>query len=67
VADETNYVIEIHSNNSFSSLIDSATLGANTTQYIASLGSGTYYARIKATNANGSSAWTICEDNPITL
>jgi len=65
---EDGFVIELHTNSSFTNLYDSFTTNANAqTGIIDSVASGTYYARIKAYNTIGDSAWVSCSDNPITI
>jgi len=68
VTDETGYTIEIHTNSSFSALLDTINKAADTTTHSESpMFAGTYWARIKASNAVGDSAWKNNTDNPITV
>lgn len=63
---EDNFVIELHTNSSFSALFDSVTKAANSTSHVFDVTqSGSYWARIKAVNGVGSSAWVACTDNPL--
>ena len=68
VLNETGYVIEIHTNSGFTALFDTINKGANVTTHLeAPMLSGTYWSRIKATNANGSSDFYESPDNPVSV
>lgn len=65
---ETGFVIEIHTNSSFTSLYRTVNAPENAqTAATSSMASGTYYARIKAVNGIGDSAWTNASNDPFTI
>ena len=66
--DETNFVIELHYNSSYSNQYSTNTLSANTTSFDKTgVPSGTYWARIRAYNAAGTSSWVNNTGNSITV
>ncbi|WBK39979.1 fibronectin-like protein [PinkBerry-associated phage LS06-2018-MD08] len=68
VANETGYTIELHYNSSFTNLAVSIDKAANTTSHLESpLITGTYWARIRAYNGVGNSAWKENTDNGIVV
>lgn len=68
VLNEDGYTIEIHTNSSFTNLYDTITKSANSTSHLETpIFGGTYWARIRAYNVAGNSAWKNSTDNPITV
>lgn len=67
VTDEDGYTIEFHANSSFTNEIKTVTKNANDISHFeTTIADGTYWVRIRAFNANGTSAWRTCNDNPLT-
>ena len=68
VLNETGYTIELHYNSSFTNLAVSIDKAANSTSHLeAPLFSGSYWARIRAYNTSGNSAWKENTDNAIVV